>query len=99
MKLDSIILKTGDAVGHLVSAGLALDAVNNASQGNYKLAVAEGIVSAYIQVSKYFDRRKKHLIAEFSDRVHNEYVPQMQAMTDRINSSFNRLFENMDYSK
>ncbi len=86
MKLESIILKTGSAVGHIVSAGLAVDAVNNVINGNYEMAAVEGIISAYIQVSKYFDRKRQRIIQDFSDRVHNEYVPQMQTLTERLKS-------------
>ena len=85
MKLESIVLKTGSAaIGHLISAGLAIDAVNNAVNGNYEMAAVEGIVSAYIQVSKYFDRKKQRMIQDFSDRVHNEYVPQMNALSQSL---------------
>ncbi len=86
MKLESIILKTGSTIGHLVSLGLAADAINNAVNGNYELAAIEGITSAYIQVSKYFDRKKHKMIQDFSDRVHNKYVPQMQEFTKRLES-------------
>lgn len=96
MKLDSIILKTGNTIGHLASAGLALDSAINFYQGNYSFAAVEGIVSISIQTSKYFDRKKQHAIAGLSDSVHNEYVSQIQAMTDRINSSFYRLFGKLD---
>jgi hypothetical protein len=84
MKLESIILKTGSAIGHLVSAGLAVDAVHNAMNGNYEIAAIEGIASIYIQVSKYFDRKKQKEIQDFSDRVHNEYVPQMEALSQSL---------------
>ncbi|MCK5630193.1 MAG: hypothetical protein KAI26_06230 [Nanoarchaeota archaeon] len=84
MKLESIILKTGSAIAHLVSAGLAIDAVNNAVNGNYEMAAVEGIASAYIQVSEYFDRKKQRMIQDFSDRVHNEYVPQMNALSQSL---------------
>ena len=80
MKLESIILKTESAIGHLVSAGLAIDAVHNAVNGNYEIATVEGIASAYIQVSKYFDRKKQKMIQDFSDRVHNEYIPQIEVL-------------------
>lgn len=68
-------------MGHLVSAGLAIDVVNNALNGNYKIATVEGITSVYIQVSKYFDRRKQKLVQDFSDKVHGEYIPQSEALS------------------
>ncbi|MCH7568794.1 MAG: hypothetical protein IIA87_05220 [Nanoarchaeota archaeon] len=84
MKLESIILGTGSTIGHLVSAGLAIDAVNNAFNGNYEMAAVEGIASAYIQISKHLCRKRQGMIQDFSDRVHNEYVPQMNAISQRL---------------
>jgi len=88
MKLKSIILKTGSSIGHLASAGLAIDAVNNAFNGNYEMAAVEGIASAYIQVSGYFGIKKQKVIQDFSDKVYNEHVPQMEELSQILKSYF-----------
>lgn len=70
MNLEPIILKTGNSIGHLVSAGFAVDAINNAVKGNYEIAAVEGVFSAYLQFSKYLDRKtkrvNKNILEEYS---------------------------------
>jgi len=80
MKLESIIFKTGSAIGHIASAGLAIDAINNITNGNYELGMIEGIASAYIQVSKYINRKEHNRIQNFLNKLQNEYIPKIKAI-------------------
>ena len=96
MKLESVVFKTKEAACHLASAGLALDAINNAYTGNYEFAAAEGILAAYLQISRYLDARKRDLFAEISDRIYSKYIPILKEMSIQINSSLRDSLEKLD---
>ncbi len=69
---------------HLISAGLAIDAINNTLNGDYKMAVFEGILSAGVQVSKYFARKKQKRTKDFQDKVPNGYVPKLNVFNQGL---------------
>jgi hypothetical protein len=91
VKLDSIVLKTGDIMGHLASAGLALDSVYNVSQGNHELAAVEAMISAYVQLSKSHSRKRKQLfneLAEITATIRNLYIPQLQKINEQVKGHY-----------
>lgn len=57
MSIGNIIVRVGDGIGHLVSAALGIDAINNTANGNYEIAAFEAATATYIQVKKYIDRK------------------------------------------
>lgn len=67
----------------LVSAGLAIDAINNTINGNYEFAVVEAIASAYLQISKYYDKKIQRINHDFSDKIYKKYIPDIQLLTKR----------------
>ena len=59
MKFENYIIKAGDFVSDLVAGGLAVHGAYNLLNGNYKFALAEGIVAFYIKVRNEFERRTR----------------------------------------
>ena len=83
MRLDNIVIGAGDIIAHGVAGVLGVDAVNNAIHGNYKMAVAEAIISTGIEVSKYLDRQKRKVIADFVAKV-PEYIARANRLNQQI---------------
>ncbi len=83
MRLDNLVIGAGDIIAHGFAGVLGVDAVNNAIHGNYQMAVAEAIMSTGIEVSKYFDRQKRKVVADFVARV-PEYILRMNRLNQQI---------------
>ena len=84
MRLDNLVIGTGDIIAHGIAGVVGLDAVNNAIHGNYKMAAVEAIISTGIEVSKYFDRQKRKVVADFCAK-----VPGYIARANKINQQLN----------
>lgn len=98
MNLGKYVLKAGDVNGHTIAAGAGLDAIRNLYNGiatgnesYYQMAALEALISVGIEVSKYFDRRRRESLAMLM-----KYVPKMNEMEKRIDADFQRLFDRID---
>ena len=96
MKLDNIVIRTGDILGHTIAAGLGIDAFINSTQRDYQMAAVEAIAFVGIEVVKYLDRRKQRVISEFCSRV-PDYVAEAGRINRESQQAFERLFKRMDY--
>jgi len=96
MRLGNLVMKAWDVGGHVVATGLGIDAFINATQGNYKMAAVEAIVSAGIEVAKYLDRKKQRVVSEFCERV-PAYVVEANRINREFQEAFERLFAKLDY--
>jgi len=96
MKLDKIVIRTGDVLGHTIAAGLGIDAFINATQRDYQMAAVEAIAFVGIEVVKYLDRRKQKVISGFCSRVPG-YVAEAERINRESQQAFERGLKHMEY--
>ena len=95
MRLNDLIIGAGDIIAHGIATVVGIDAINNAVQGNYKVATVEAIISAGIEISKYLNRRRQNIIADFQGKV-PVYVAEANRINQQSNEAFQRLSQKTD---
>ena len=87
MKLESIILNSGKIMGHVISAGLVGDAINQVSQGNYAMATVEILAIAHIQISKYQEDKIQKVKDWYTDHFNQNVIPRLQLSQSQIENT------------
>jgi len=95
MRLNDLIIVAGDIIAHGIATVVGIDAINNTVQGNYKVATVEAIISTGIEISKYLDKRKQNIIADFQEKV-PIYVAEANRINQQSNEAFQRLSKKID---
>ena len=83
MRLNDLVVKALDVGAHVFASVLAVDAVINATQGNYQMAAIEAIGSAGIEVYEYLDRREQKATSEFNERM-SSYLTEASRIKDSL---------------
>lgn len=94
MPVTDYVSKIGRGIAHLASGALALDVVNNVTQGNYETAAAEAIIAAYIEASIFLGKREEQYLSKLKQLAIEveELAKELRARTGR---QFDNLFRHM----
>jgi hypothetical protein len=90
------IIKTVNLLEGIIAAGLGVNSVVTAANGNYKVAAIEAVASLWIGASAYFESKKIKLIYETAPLL-AERVKQVDKSLDE---RFQELFKTLEtYSR
>ena len=91
MKLEPIILKTGDYLGHIIATSLGANAlynvykgINTGDESYYQLALLETTLSISIELSKYFNRQMGRRIERFNQFIREERLKYPYDFNDHL---------------